>query len=77
MASRGDRCHRDSSRRPLFLMVEETIRGDLVLGSQPAGHLEPNESLIARLLAGKHREETGWEVELTDLIGVYQWQKRP
>jgi 8-oxo-dGTP pyrophosphatase MutT (NUDIX family) len=54
-----------------FLLVEERVRGELVL-NQPAGHLEPNESLLD---AAKREtlEETGWEVELTDLIGIYQW----
>ena len=30
-----------------FLLVEENVRGELVL-NQPAGHLEPNESLPAQ-----------------------------
>ena len=54
-----------------FLLVEEVVRGELVL-NQPAGHLEPGESLptAARREA---LEETGWEIELTALVGVYQW----
>ena len=54
------------------LLVEESIAGRRVL-NQPAGHLEPGESLIQ----AAHREtleETGWEVELTGLVGIYQWQ---
>lgn len=54
-----------------FLFVEETIRGELVL-NQPAGHLEPNESLLDAALR-ETLEETGWTVELTDFVGVYQW----
>ena len=54
-----------------FLLVEEIVRGELVL-NQPAGHLEPDESLHAAALR-ETLEETGWTVELTDLIGVYQW----
>jgi len=57
-----------------FLLVEETVRGELVL-NQPAGHLEPNESL-AQAACRETLEETGWQVELTHLIGVYQWQTR-
>ncbi|HET8940816.1 MAG TPA: NUDIX hydrolase [Rudaea sp.] len=57
-----------------FLFVEENIRGDRVL-NQPAGHLEPNETLLAAALR-ETREETGWTVTLTDLIGVYQWTNR-
>jgi 8-oxo-dGTP pyrophosphatase MutT (NUDIX family) len=55
-----------------FLLVEEIIRGDLVL-NQPAGHLEQGESLLDAALR-ETLEETGWTVELADLIGAYQWQ---
>jgi 8-oxo-dGTP pyrophosphatase MutT (NUDIX family) len=54
-----------------FLLVEERVRDDLVL-NQPAGHLEPGESLIQAALR-ETLEETGWNVELTDFIGAYQW----
>ena len=54
-----------------FLLVEENIRGQRVL-NQPAGHLEPNETLLVAALR-ETREETGWKVTLTDFIGVYQW----
>lgn len=57
-----------------FLLVEESIRGQLVL-NQPAGHLEPNETLAAAARR-ETREETGWEVDLEALIGVYQWTNR-
>lgn len=56
-----------------FLVVEERIRGELVV-NQPAGHLEPDESL-ADAARRETLEETGWTVELTDLIGVYQWTR--
>jgi 8-oxo-dGTP pyrophosphatase MutT (NUDIX family) len=54
-----------------FLLVEETVRGELVL-NQPAGHLEANESLhdAARR---ETLEETGWTVELDGLVAIYQW----
>jgi len=54
-----------------FLLVEEAIRGQLVL-NQPAGHLEPNETLCAAALR-ETLEETGWTVALHGLVGVYQW----
>ena len=54
-----------------FLLVEENVRGELVL-NQPAGHLEPNESLLDAALR-ETLEETGWGIELTHLVGVYQW----
>jgi 8-oxo-dGTP pyrophosphatase MutT (NUDIX family) len=55
-----------------FLMVEEDVRGALVL-NQPAGHLEPDESLI-EAARRETLEETGWEVEPTDFVGAYQWK---
>lgn len=54
-----------------FLLVEETVRGQLVL-NQPAGHLEPDESLHAAACR-ETLEETAWSVELTGLVGIYQW----
>lgn len=54
-----------------FLLVEEDVRGMRVL-NQPAGHLEPDESLPAAALR-ETREETGWDVSLTHLVGIYQW----
>jgi len=56
-----------------FLVVEERIRGELVI-NQPAGHLEPNES-FAEAARRETLEETGWTVELTELIGIYQWTR--
>ena len=54
-----------------FLFVEERVRGALVL-NQPAGHLEPDESLIAATIR-ETLEETMWQVEPIGVVGVYQW----
>ncbi|GAB3351244.1 NUDIX hydrolase [Lysobacter tyrosinilyticus] len=55
-----------------LLMVEEQAGGRLVL-NQPAGHLEPDESLLEAALR-ETLEETGWEVRLTAFVGAYQWK---
>ena len=57
--------------RDRFLIVEEEVRGE-VRFNQPAGHLEPGESLI-QAARRETLEETGWEVALDHLIGVQQW----
>ena len=54
-----------------FLLVEENVRGELVLNN-PAGHLEPDESLRDAAVR-EALEETGWTIDLTHLVGVYQW----
>lgn len=59
-------------RDGLLLMVEERVSGLLVF-NQPAGHLEPDESIQNAALR-ETLEETGWQVELTDFIGAYQWK---
>ena len=47
-----------------FLLVEEYSNGHKVL-NQPAGHLEPNETLVEGACR-EVLEETGWQVEVTD-----------
>jgi 8-oxo-dGTP pyrophosphatase MutT (NUDIX family) len=54
-----------------LLLVEERVRGALVL-NQPAGHVEPGETLLEAAIR-ETREETGWEVALTHLVGAYRW----
>ena len=54
------------------LVVEEEVGGERVL-NQPAGHLEPDESLVEAALR-ETLEETGWDVTLTAFIGAYQWK---
>jgi 8-oxo-dGTP pyrophosphatase MutT (NUDIX family) len=54
-----------------FLLVEEhTDRGRLF--NQPAGHLDPGESLV-RAVARETLEETACNFEPTGLLGVYQY----
>jgi ADP-ribose pyrophosphatase YjhB (NUDIX family) len=53
-----------------YLLVEEMINGRAVL-NQPAGHLDPNESLIDAVVR-ETLEETAWQVRPLGLIGIYQ-----
>ncbi|MGY4531850.1 8-oxo-dGTP pyrophosphatase MutT (NUDIX family) [Pseudomonas sp. TE3786] len=52
-----------------FLLVEETAGGRAVF-NQPAGHLEADESLMQAAIR-ETLEETGWDVELTAVTGIY------
>ena len=52
-----------------FLLVEELAEGRAVF-NQPAGHLEADESLLQAALR-ETLEETGWDVELTGVTGIY------
>lgn len=52
-----------------FLFVEELKGGRLVL-NQPAGHLEPRESLQQAAIR-ETLEETACDVELTGVTGIY------
>ena len=54
-----------------FLLVEERSEGRLVL-NQPAGHLDPGESLAAAC-AREVMEETAHRFEPTALVGIYRW----
>ncbi len=55
-----------------FLLVEETCGGRVVV-NQPAGHLEPGESLIEAVVR-ETLEETACRIQPTHLTGVYQWR---
>jgi len=55
--------------RGRFLFVEELKAGKLVL-NQPAGHLEADETLREAALR-ETLEETGWDVQLTGVVGIY------
>jgi 8-oxo-dGTP pyrophosphatase MutT (NUDIX family) len=58
-----------------FLLVEEVSEGRLVL-NQPAGHLDPGESLVAAC-AREALEETAHRFEPSGLVGVYRWHFAP
>jgi 8-oxo-dGTP pyrophosphatase MutT (NUDIX family) len=55
-----------------FLLVEERIRGRLVL-NQPAGHLEDGEALLDAVVRETF-EETAWQFTPESLLGIYQWR---
>lgn len=58
-------------REGRFLLVEEdTAHGRLF--NQPAGHLDPGETLI-RAVSRETLEETAYGFEPTGLLGIYQY----
>ncbi len=59
-------------REGRFLVVEEHVGGKMVL-NQPAGHLEPGESLIEAAVR-ETLEETGYQFEPQHVVGIYLWQ---
>lgn len=52
-----------------FLFVEETNEAGALVLNQPAGHLDPGETLPAAAIR-ETLEETGWDVELTGLVCI-------
>lgn len=54
-----------------FLFVEELIDGRRVL-NQPAGHLDPGESLVAAC-AREVLEETAHAFAPKSVVGIYRW----
>jgi 8-oxo-dGTP pyrophosphatase MutT (NUDIX family) len=55
-----------------YLVVEEQAAGQLVY-NQPAGHLEPGESLVEAVIR-ETLEETGFRFEPRSLLGIYLWR---
>jgi 8-oxo-dGTP pyrophosphatase MutT (NUDIX family) len=58
-----------------FLLVEEVSDGRHVL-NQPAGHLDPGESIVDACVR-EAMEETGHRFRPTALVGVYRWLYAP
>lgn len=52
-----------------YLMVYEESDGQKVY-NQPAGHLDPDETLTAAALR-ETMEETGWAIKLTGVVGIH------
>lgn len=55
-----------------FLFVKEHAEKRIVL-NQPAGHLEMDESLIQAAIR-ETLEETGWDIEITHVLGIYLYK---
>jgi len=55
-----------------FLMVEELIQGKQVI-NQPAGHLDPDESLVEAAIR-ETQEETAWQFMPEAITGIYLWK---
>lgn len=54
-----------------FLLVEEHTQQGLLF-NQPAGHLEPDESLLAAVVR-ETLEESAYAFEPQHLVGIYRW----
>ncbi len=60
-------------RNGKFLMVEEKADG-LIVYNQPAGHLDPDESIIEAAVR-ETREETAWQFHAEAIVGIYLWDQ--
>jgi len=59
-------------RNGRFLLIEEEINGEAVI-NQPAGHWEEGETFTEAAIR-ECFEETGWKIEITGLVGVYEYK---
>jgi 8-oxo-dGTP pyrophosphatase MutT (NUDIX family) len=57
-------------RQGRFLLVEEQAEAVRLVYNQPAGHVEKAETLM-QAACREALEETGWEVALTGVVGLY------
>jgi 8-oxo-dGTP pyrophosphatase MutT (NUDIX family) len=64
-------CERDGK----FLLVRESVNGDIVY-NQPAGHLEPDETLLQAVVR-ETMEETRYRFKPTALQGIYRFKPDP
>lgn len=55
-----------------FLVVEEQIEGQ-TLFNQPAGHLDPDETLVDAAIR-ETKEETAWDFSPEAITGIYLWK---
>ncbi len=62
-------------REQRFLMVEEAKQGQTVY-NQPAGHLEPHESLLQAVIR-ETREEAARDFKPEYISGIYRWDQFP
>lgn len=56
-----------------FLFVEELDSGGGLVLNQPAGHWDEGETLLQAAVR-ETLEESAWEVELTALVGLYDYK---
>ncbi len=54
-----------------FLVVEE-MSNDRLVYNQPAGHLDPDETLVQACVRETY-EESGWHVEVTNFMGISKY----